>query len=307
MNDIDEQVLFGKPKEYTFNEAILEYIKRVKVDGASENTIKSYAAAAKAISPFVGGLAIHDVVDESFDEYRANRGRSAKTMSNELSFAQSVLRAASLWRDENGQPWLRAAPTIRKMSKRHRVESAKNQIYLTWEQQGALLAHLTPANQIIAEFILYTGLRDTEACSLRWEWFVKGAKYPAFIIPAHMNKNLEPRLVVLNAITCRLVDECRGHHPELVFGRKTRLHNTNWKSAWIKAGLKRDGYLGGPHNLRHTFGARLRAMGISSEDRKVFMGHVSSDITTHYSLPHIQSLEKILDQMAAEKPEIVST
>ena len=54
------------------------------------------------------------------------------------------------------------------------------------------------------------------------------------------------------------------------------------------------------HDLRHTFGHRLRAAGVSLEDRKALLGHTVGDITTHYSAPDISRLleyaERICDR-----------
>ena len=44
------------------------------------------------------------------------------------------------------------------------------------------------------------------------------------------------------------------------------------------------------HDLKHTFGRRLRAAGVPLETRKVLLGHRNSDITSHYSAPEIQEL-----------------
>ena len=44
------------------------------------------------------------------------------------------------------------------------------------------------------------------------------------------------------------------------------------------------------HDLKHTFGHRLRAAGIGFEDRKVLLGHKSDHVTTHYSAPEIGTL-----------------
>jgi len=35
------------------------------------------------------------------------------------------------------------------------------------------------------------------------------------------------------------------------------------------------------HDLRHTFGRRLRAAGVGLEDREDLLGHKSNRITTH--------------------------
>jgi integrase len=44
------------------------------------------------------------------------------------------------------------------------------------------------------------------------------------------------------------------------------------------------------HDLKHTFGRRLRATGVGFEDRKNLLGHKSDHVTTHYSAPEISNL-----------------
>jgi hypothetical protein len=44
------------------------------------------------------------------------------------------------------------------------------------------------------------------------------------------------------------------------------------------------------HDLKHTFGRRLRAAGVSFEDRQDLLGHRSSRITTHYSAAELGKL-----------------
>jgi integrase len=44
------------------------------------------------------------------------------------------------------------------------------------------------------------------------------------------------------------------------------------------------------HDLKHTFGRRLRAAGVPLEPRKVLLGHRNGDIATHYSAPELEEL-----------------
>ena len=44
------------------------------------------------------------------------------------------------------------------------------------------------------------------------------------------------------------------------------------------------------HDLKHTFGRRLRATGVSFEDRQNLLGHKSGRITTHYSAVELKNL-----------------
>ena len=46
----------------------------------------------------------------------------------------------------------------------------------------------------------------------------------------------------------------------------------------------------GVHNLRHTYATRLRAAGVSHEDRKDLLGHSNGSMTTHYSQAEVSNL-----------------
>jgi hypothetical protein len=53
------------------------------------------------------------------------------------------------------------------------------------------------------------------------------------------------------------------------------------------------------HDLKHTFGRRLRAAGVSDETRKVLLGHKNGDITTHYSAAELAELIAAVNKIDA--------
>jgi hypothetical protein len=62
------------------------------------------------------------------------------------------------------------------------------------------------------------------------------------------------------------------------------------------------------HDLKHTFGRRLRAAGVSFEDRQDLLGHRSGRITTHYSAEELAKLVEVADQVCnvgIDHPELV--
>ncbi len=59
------------------------------------------------------------------------------------------------------------------------------------------------------------------------------------------------------------------------------------------------------HDLRHTFGHRLRAAGVSLEDRKALLGHTSGDITTHYSAAELKTMIEHVESIANLAPSTV--
>ena len=166
-----------------------------------------------------------------------------------------------------------------------------------------------------ALFTVNTGCRDQEVCQLRWAWEVEipELKTSVFILPEIITKTSTERVVVLNAIAQRVIAARRGIDREYVFAHRGkalyRLHNSGWKTAWRKAELPVEkGVLRGVHNLRHTFGRRLRGAGVPLETRKLLLGHASGDITTHYSAAEIRELieavEKIADRGVAQTPTL---
>jgi len=63
------------------------------------------------------------------------------------------------------------------------------------------------------------------------------------------------------------------------------------------------------HDLKHTFGRRLRAAGVSFEDRQDLLGHRAGRITTHYSAAELSKLIDAANSVCArgedKKPELV--
>ncbi len=139
-------------------------------------------------------------------------------------------------------------------------------------------------------FAVNTGCRDHEICHLKRKWEVKIPEGSVFIIPATEVKNREKRLVVLNRNALHVIEEVRGEHPEYVFiyrGKPiTRILNSAWKKERIRAGLPQVRV----HDLKHTFGHRLRSAEVSFEDRQILLGHKTKSVTTHYSAAELGTL-----------------
>ena len=57
----------------------------------------------------------------------------------------------------------------------------------------------------------------------------------------------------------------------------------------------------------HTFGRRLRAAGVSFEDRQDVPGHRSGRITTHYSAAELENLIAATNKVCAENSRKIPT
>jgi integrase len=155
----------------------------------------------------------------------------------------------------------------------------------------------------MALFAVNTGCREAVVCALQWDWEVSTpgvAGGSVFIVPKHAVKNREERLVVLNDIARDVVEACRGQHEKYVFTyRGSRLQKINqggWRDARKRAKLEQVRV----HDLKHTFGRRLRAAGVSFEDRQDLLGHKSGRITTHYSAAELGNLFDAANKVCKE-------
>jgi integrase len=117
----------------------------------------------------------------------------------------------------------------------------------------------------------------------------------------------EPRLVVLNRVARDVVDDRRGIDPVHVFTYEGRPILRMLTSGWIRARLRAGLPWVRVHDLKHTFGRRLRAAGVSFEDRQDLLGHRSGRITTHYSAAELGRLIEAVEKVCAGngQPELL--
>lgn len=318
LTDIDRQLADGRPTT-TWRQVATKYL----VQFQSKASIKAESYHLEDLDTFLGDLAIQEVHDNTLEPFIAHRraqGIRTSTINRALEVVRRIVRLCEFsWKHPSGKPYLDKAPKITMQKPAQGRSDARQPYPLDWDEQQALFQGLAPLLAKMALYKVNTGNREAEVCGLKWEWEwhtkIPELKGRIFIIPGDATlpnekgvKNRQDRLVVLNDIAKSVVESCRGDHPDYVFvytrhtgrgkNRKVksiepvlRMNNSSWKKAWKAAGLPTDGrYKMGVHNLKHTFGRRLRAAGVSMETRKVLLGHKNSDITTHYSVPEVMEL-----------------
>jgi integrase len=287
LEELRQTIVYGVRPKRLFREAATKYL----LEHQYKASISSDAYRLKTLDVYIGDTSldlIHMGTLQSFITARREEGVKSRTINHGLKVVRHLLNlAASEWVDENGLTWLANAPKIKLLPE----PDLRKPYPLSWEEQArlfdALPVHLTQ----MALFAVNTGCRDTEICSLRWEWEVPFPELntSVFMIPSEIVKNREDRLVVLNQVASQVIEDMRGKHPTHVFTFRnkpiTRMLNSGWKTAREKAGLAVR-----VHDLKHTFGRRLRAAGVSYEDRQDLLGHKSGRITTHYSAAELKNL-----------------
>jgi len=207
--------------------------------------------------------------------------------------------AARLWRDDRGNPWLETPPLIRMLD----WKDARKPYPISWMEQERLFAELPKHLREMALFKVNTGTREAEVCGLRWDWEVSLPELSTsvFLIPGELVKNGEDRLVVMNSVARAVINRQRGKHPEHVFVYRDmpveRMNTKAWRRARDVTGLSQVRV----HDLKHTFGRRLRAAGIGVETRMVLLGHTNKQITTHYSAVEIGELIEAAERVSFER------
>ena len=298
---------------FTFEEAGMRYLEEI----AKKPSADDMAMQLDQLFPFIGQNSleqVHDGTLKAFVDHETDRGLAPKSVNIAIGVVSAVLnRAARVWRTEGGIPWLRQAPP--RLSRLSTKGRQAKPYPLSWAEQDRLVAELPRHLADAALYAANTGCREQEVCQLRWDWEVDvpDLETSVFILPVSITKTSTERVVVLNTIASRVIESRRGIHKEFVFTYRGnpvgKLNNTAWKRAWKKAGLPTEqGILKGVHNLRHTFGRRLRGAGVPLETRKALLGHASGDITTHYSAAELSELleavEKIVDKGIAQTPTL---
>ncbi len=260
--------------------------------------------------PWIGHLnldKIHMGALQPWIDARQKNGVSPGTINHGLKIVRRIVNlAATYWMDEFGLTWLLTPPKIRLLPDGNK----RAPFPMNWDEQSRLFEELPQHLSEMALFAVNTGCRDSEICNLRWAWEISVPELgtSVFIIPGWYVKNTRDRLVVLNQIAESVVNGRRGKHATHVFTYKgrpiTRMLNSAWLKARRRAGLTQVRV----HDLKHTFGRRLRAACVSFEDRQDLLGHASARITTHYSaaeLHHLIEAANKVSETDGRRPELV--
>ena len=298
--------VYGVRPMRTFEQAAAKFV----LENRHKRSISSDIGRLKLLMPWIGDTPLdrlHIGTLQPWIDHRHMEDAAVGTINHGLKVVRRILNlSATEWIDEYGMTWLLVAPKIKLLP-----DINKRQPYpLSWKEQDRLFKELPRHLAQMALFGVNTGCRDNEICNLQWEWEVKVPELDTsvLIIPGRHIKNGDDRLVVLNRTASSVVNAQRGMHPTHVFTYRgkpvTRMLNTAWLHARKRTGLSQVRV----HDLKHTLGRRLRAAGVSFEDRQDLLGHRSGRITTHYSAAElsrlIEAAESVCDR-GQGKPELV--
>lgn len=285
LEQIRQASVYGVRPKRTFREAATKYLQEKE-----KSSLHVDAYYLKTLDKYIGDLALDSVHIDSLRRYIKERkleGLKNRTINFGLQVVRHILNLAEHeWKDEYNLSWLHKAPKIKLLR-----ETDKREPYpLQLDEQTRLMNELPLHLRRMALFAVNTGCRDHEVCHLKWKWEIKIPEGSVFMIPAAEVKNRENRLVVLNKEALAVIEKVRGEHSEYVFtfqGKPiSRMLNSAWKKARTRANLPQVCV----HDLKHTFGHRLRSADVCFEDRQVLLGHKTQSVTTHYSAAELGNL-----------------
>ncbi len=317
MSEIDRAVDFKQRQSHTFVEASIRFIEeRSKAPG-----VETDIHLLKGLMPYVGDMqldSIHDGTLARFVHHRLSglgefdKPVKTRTVNASLQLVTRVLnRAARKWRDDSGLTWLETVPLLSLLDEK---EDKRPAYPLSWKEQTYLINELPEHLQSMVLFKLNTGLREQEVCQLQWDWEIPIPEIntSVFLIPYNFGgrngkggvKNGIDRLVILNDTTKKIIENQRGNSSPYVFLYKNqklgKMNNSAFKKARVRAakrmseteGIKFNDDFANVriHDLKHTWGHRLKIAGISFEDRQFLLGHKTKSVTSHYSAPELTQL-----------------
>lgn len=307
--EIDFQEDSGDRPKVKFRKGAEKLIKEFQGRPA---TLLIYAAQADILEPEIGESYLPIWKDDLKPVIEKMHGKSTKSINLMIEFVRMVNRKACYyWRDDKTKlSWISHCPVI------SLEKGPKGKPYpLSWEQQEMFFDLLSGIKRKASVVAVNTGLRDYPLINLRWNWEVYSLplKETVFEIPGDFMKNGKPMTLILNRLARKEVESLRGRHPELVFGEMRNMTDKAWYRAWKDAGLPQGPEMKkGVHNLRHTFGKRLRDAGVHDRDVQDLLHHVPKDVTRHYSEPELKKLKECLERLVprtklAQPQKAVST
>ena len=306
VNGLREAEVYGTRPRRIWREAAIHYLKTKQKASLSED-----ARYLKILDKWIGDLPLEKVhmgTLQPFIDSEKGRGVKSRTINYPLQIVRHILNLASHeWIDETGKSWLDNAPKIKLLS----IRDQRKPYPMDWDEQYLLFNGLPEYLRLMALFEVNTGTRMAEVCNLRWDWEISipELETSVFLIPGEGVKNRDDRLVILNSVAKGVVERLRDVHREFVFSYKGKqvktMDGTAWKNAKKRLNLRQIRI----HDLKHTYGRRLRAAGVDLETRQDLLGHKNGKITTHYSAPEIENLilasEKVCEPQSRKSHAIV--
>lgn len=290
----------GDKPQYTWQETVVRYLKesaglkRLNDDLPHLRWLNRYLGNKRLVE--INRDLLEFIAAERFKPYEEHhldkQGNVTKTVTVTVKAAtvkRTIDRLTFVLRQAQGWGWLDAIPskpTIQVRARKGRELPADRCIALL----NLLPLHLRD----VCEFSLETGLRQSNALGLRWDWVFLQERM--VVIPDTHFKQGRAHGLPLSGRAAELVSARRGDHPEYVFTYRGApmqgIQSKTWKKYLVLAGLDRDTRW---HDLRHTWASRKVRAGVPLRSVQEMAGWASLSMVERYSHLQVQHLLRYAD------------
>jgi integrase len=328
MNDIIFKL--KRKRVYGEEDAVVEFntVAAKHLNESTKVSIKEDARYIEQLAPYIGVSPMNQIYrgygehnkPTPLERFILDRAKD-KVTARTINYALTVLniignKAVKRWRGTGGKPfipfWAGVHLIDQEEAKSLGLKAKRVVGPISWEEQTILFNELPDLNRDMCLFSANTGCRAQEVCQLQWQWLVQrndGIWF--FELPSDLVKNRIGRVVVLNDIAKSVIQKRHGEHPEYVFVYKNHSVTSMGGTAFQKARKRATNRLAsirnvGVHNLKHTYGARLRAAGVPEEDRNFLTGHKGKmSMTTYYSAPELKKMLEYSNRVCEQNDKLV--
>ena len=328
LNDIIHKL--KRKRVYGEEDAVVDFntVAAKHLNESTKVSIKEDARYIEQLAPYIGVLPMNQIYRgfcehnkptplERFILDRAKDKVSARTINYALGILNIIgNKAVKRWRRAAAKPLLsywNCVPMIDKEEAKALGLKPKREVGpISWEEQTILFDELPAFNRDMCLFKVNTGCREQEVCQLMWKWLIQrddGIWY--FEVPGEFVKNGLRRVVVLNNIARSVIQKYFGNHPEFVFvydsHRVQKMNTSAFRKARSRAAKRFPNIINvSIHNLKHTYGARLRAAGVPEEDRYFLTGHKGKmSMTTYYSAPELMKMLEYSNRVCKRDDKLI--
>lgn len=271
----DQSRLGVKPKR-SWDEAALKWLQEKQGTASYRTEVQR----VRWLTKHLRGRALDEITRDYVDDLLTKKltGVNNRTRDLYLAVIRGILRRAMLdWE------WIDKVPSFRI----YQGQSKTVVRFLSDDAAHRLLAELPEHTRRVAVFSLATGLRMSNALSLRWE-DVDLLHRKAVI---GKTKNGDPLQIPLNQSAIEAIAACAEEHPEFVFTYKGNPIKTVSTKAW-RAALKRAGITKFRwHDLRHTWATWHRQNGTPDWALQKLGGWKSNAMVNRYAHATVEHLK----------------
>lgn len=304
-----------KARRIKFETFSKKYLEHARVNKKPKSAKRNEVSINQLMPHFKGKLmgSIHPWELEQYKKARRDGGASPATVNRDVACFRNMMNKAVEW------GYLQFNP-VAKVKELH--EDNERMWVLTSDEEERLLKECDKRPQRkkakylrdLAEFALYSGMREDEIFNLRWVNVHLDENY-VLVTDTKTHKN---RAVPINETMREILERRKELQKEYVFtnsadGKLTVLTNAFW-TAVAEANLVRHEVKNNEtikvrfrfHDLRHTFGSRLGMNGADLKTIMEIMGHSTPRMAMRYQHPtpdHKLTAVRSLDRSRKRKEE----